>query len=54
MLPKGVSSREILATLQPYEYALVHLTPLDKRVLLHTGVPVLQKDMPLHKLRQQF
>ena len=53
MLPKGFSSGEILATLQPYEYALVHLTPLGKHVLLHPGLPVLQQDRPLHKLRQQ-
>jgi hypothetical protein len=54
MLPKGFSSREILTPLQPYENALVHLTPLNKRVLLHTGVPVQQEDVPLREIRQQF
>ena len=54
MLTKGFSSCEILTPLQPYENALVPLTPLNKRVLLHTGVPVLQEDVPLREIRQQF
>jgi hypothetical protein len=54
MLSKGFGSGEILTPLQPYEDALVHLTPRDEHVLLHAGLPVLQKDRPLHQLRQQF
>jgi hypothetical protein len=54
MLPKSFSSSEALTILQPDEYALMHHPPLGQRVLLHTGVPVLQEDVPLHEIRQQF
>ena len=54
MLPKSFSSSEILAPLQPDEYTLMHHPPLSQRMLLHMGVPVLQEDVPLHEIRQQF
>jgi hypothetical protein len=54
MIAKGFSSGEIRTPLQPHEDAFVHLTPLNKRVLLHTRVLMLQKDVPLDKIRQQF
>src|SRR5215813_797715 len=52
IFPKSFSSSEILVTLQPDEYALMHHSPLGQYILLHTGAPVLQEDVPLHKIRQ--
>jgi hypothetical protein len=54
MLSQSFSSGEILATLQPDEHTLMHHPPLSKCVLLHTRGPVLQKDVPLHEIRQQL
>jgi hypothetical protein len=54
MLPKSFSSSEILTPLQPDEYALMHHPPLSQRMLLHMRAPVLQENVPLHEIRQQF
>jgi hypothetical protein len=54
MLPKSFSSSEIFTTLQPNKHALMPYSPLGQRMLLHAGVPMPQKDGPLHKIGQQF
>jgi len=43
VLPKGFSSREILAAMQPYEHTLVHHPPLDDGVGVQEGMAVLQE-----------
>ena len=54
VLSKHFGRGKILATLQPDEYALMRYPPFGQHVLLHTGVPVLQKDVLLHEIRQQL
>ncbi len=51
VLPKGFSSGEILATMQPYEHALMHHSPLDDSVRVQGWVPVLQEHVSLHEIR---
>jgi hypothetical protein len=52
MLPKSFSSSEILTTLQPHEHTLMPHAPLGQH-MLHTGVPMLQEDVPVQEIRQQ-
>jgi hypothetical protein len=54
MLPKSFSSSEILTPLQPDEYALMYHPPRGQRVVLHTGTPMLQENVALHEIGQQF